>query len=782
MARKSLKACPIGIEKAIIALTGKAWSHQDLADQIETTRQPVSNFFNARGVDPKIFVAICEKLGLNWEEIAGLATSPDAIMLGNESNVSVDIDALLQEVREKVKPYIKDRCGTMKVLDMTQPIELGDIYTDVNILEKVIGRRGLNISELLQNCNLEEFDRFGLGKVTEKRISGLKAVERHSKLMVLGKPGAGKTTFLKYLAIQCINRNFQENRIPFFIPLKQFAETHNQPEIYEFIVQHLNNLAITDTQVIQILKFGKFLILLDGLDEVKEKDSSNIISKINKFSEQYSTNQFVMTCRIAAREYIFEKFTEVEVADFNEQQIKTFVTKWFQNEEPEAPARFIQHLESNKPIKELATNPLLLTLLCLEFEDSGDFPSDRAELYNRAIHTLLRKWDSKRGIVRDARDEVYKKLSVGHKEDLLSEIAWTTFKDGDYFFKQRDIEGYIKDYIRNLPEANTDPEALRVDSETVLKSIEAQHGLLVERARGIYSFSHLTFHEYFTAREIVYSSKQENALKILVSYLSEKRWREVFLLTVGMLKSADNLLQLMKQKIDVLLAGDEKLQQFLTWIDEKVCSIETHYKPAAVRALYLSLDRNLCRDLLSFQCLNLSLDLSRSLIHSLDLSLPRTLDHALGLFFSQILALSLDLDLCLDLYLYLSLHLCLDLDLDLCLDLFLNLSRNLNFVHNSELQQSLQQLTDQFPDYEVNKEAFKHWSQENSQAWAERLRDVMIEHRNIGHNWQFNESQKELLQQYYDANNLLVDCLNSSRYVSREVRQKIEDTLLLPVS
>jgi predicted NACHT family NTPase len=44
--------------------------------------------------------------------------------------------------------------------------------------------------------------------------------------------------------------------------------------------------------------------------------------------------------------------------------------------------------------------------------------------------------------------------------------------------------------------------ALQLDSEAVLKSIEWQHGLLVERSRRIYSFSHLTFQEYFTARHI----------------------------------------------------------------------------------------------------------------------------------------------------------------------------------------------------------------------------------------------------------------------------------------
>ena len=161
-------------------------------------------------------------------------------------------------------------------------------------------------------------------------------------------------------------------------------------------------------------------------------------------------------------------------------------------------------MEKNKQIKELASNPLLLTLLCLEFEDSRSFPADRAELYKRATETLLRKWDDKRQLYRH---QVSDQLSVKRKEDLLSQLAFSPFNEKHYFFKQRIVENHIADYIINLPDAPTETEKLHLDSQAVLKSIEAQHGMLVERARGIYSFSHLTFHEYFTARKLINSSK-----------------------------------------------------------------------------------------------------------------------------------------------------------------------------------------------------------------------------------------------------------------------------------
>ncbi|MBE9234542.1 hypothetical protein IQ227_00455 [Anabaena aphanizomenioides LEGE 00250] len=75
-----------------------------------------------------------------------------------------------------------------------------------------------------------------------------------------------------------------------------------------------------------------------------------------------------------------------------------------------------------------------------------------------------------------------------------------------------------------------------------------------------------------------------------------------------------------------------------------------------------------------------------------------------------------------------------------------------------------------------------NWWKINGKNWAEELRNVMIKYRNIGHAWQFSEEQKELLRKYYDANKFLAECLNSDCSVSRDVRQYIEDTLLLPIA
>jgi len=388
MTGRSLCCSLEGIKQAQKALIRHSLTQKALAEDLGITRQPVGKFFTGKSVDRNLFVQICDRLDLEWEEVVVEPFSePEA-----EANrdTSIDIDALVREVRGKVKTSIQELCGTMRVLDMTQPIRLNDIYTNVNILERIIGRRRKGVAELLQECNSENFDRFGLGRITEERVPGLDAVEKYSKLMLLASPKAGKTTFLKYLAIQCNKGEFQADRVPIFVTLKDFAEAVKKPSLLEYISQKFSDCGVKVSQISNLFNQSRALVLFDGLDEVREDDNCRVLKELRNFFEQFRDNHFVMTCRIAAPEYIFEKFAEVEVADFDDEQISTFAINWFKGKAVKAEI-FIKYLEQNDRVKELATNPFLLTLLCLVFEESGDFPANRSELYKEGLDALLKK-------------------------------------------------------------------------------------------------------------------------------------------------------------------------------------------------------------------------------------------------------------------------------------------------------------------------------------------------------------------------------------------------------
>lgn len=549
MSRRSLQASPEGMKKAQAALIRNSLTQQALAEELSISRQPVSKFFQGKAVDRYIFVTICEKLGLEWDEIASVSSLPT----DNAASTS-EIESLVKTVREKIYNSIARRCGIVRLLDKEQPIRLEAIYTDVNVLERVTGRKRLSIAQL-HDCCQQQFERFDLSNIYQKPVTGLEAVKRYDKLIIWGKPGSGKTTFLKWVAIQCNLGEFRGEAVPIFISLKEFAQTSGQPSLLDYITAQFEECGVVELQAVQtLLSQGRAILLLDGLDEVRQADLHRVLQEIRAVSTRFFTNSIVITCRIAAQEYTFEQFTEVEVADFDDQQIASFVAKWFQGQDAVKGQRFVQKLQEHQPLKELATNPLLLTLLCLVFEETA-FTASHYQLYEEALDLLLKKWDAKRGI---ERNQVYNQ-SRQDKEDLLSKIAWTTFERGEYFFKQLAIEPRIFHNIHTLPEGSTFLETLQVDSEDILKSIEAQHGLLIERARGIYSFSHIIFQKYFAAKKIVSGPphQADAALQNLVRHMAEKRWREVFLLAVEMLPNADDLLQLMKRQLDQN-ASDEK--------------------------------------------------------------------------------------------------------------------------------------------------------------------------------------------------------------------------------
>ncbi|MBD2212516.1 NACHT domain-containing NTPase [Nostoc linckia FACHB-104] len=769
MAKRSLQASEEGIRKAKQAFKRKGWTQEYLAATVGLeTRQPIWKFFTGKPIDRQAFNEICLVLDLNPLDISQNCTedeiTPPEQPLHISTNFNLDIESLVKKLRSAQYERIQAQCGTVHILDIARPIGINELYIDVNILEEINSKRWMDISDL-QKVDRDKFERFGLGQVRQKRVSGQDVVLQYSKLMLLGKPGSGKTTFLQSLAINCSQGNFRPDCLPIFINLKNFAEDTRdllQPSLVKYIHKYFAVFDITEQQIISVLSQGKVLILLDALDEVAEQDSEIILKNIRQFIEIYHKNIIVITCRIAAQYYRFQGFTEVEIADFTKSQIATFANKWFLAVAKKSPAKaqslarkFIQKLElaENVQILELASTPILLNLTCLLFQFVEDFPSQRAELYKQGLDLLLVRWDEARGI---KRDQVYRNLSLLQKIKLLSRVAAVTFAQGEYFLPEKKMYQLIADYLSHLPQGTHDADALELESAAVVKAIEAQHGLLVERARGIYSFSHLTFQEYFTAREI-FANANTQTLRELVNQVNEERWREIFLLTVEMLQPADELLQLMKQKIDKFATANEKLEDFLNWLVEKSSTVKGCYHPASVRAFYFTIALPPEHPLARTQNFAISLDPQMAGNLSLDLALDLALTHALSvsvtitadIFSQRLFALSLALDLE---------HLLTD---------------------EPSLQTSLKLLKNQLPSPKQGREALKMWWQTHGEGWIRKLRTLIIGSRQIGHAWQFNAQEWQDLQQYWYANQLLLDCLNSATNVTPNVRESIENSLLL---
>lgn len=803
MAKRSLQASLEGIKLAKQAFASKGWTQADLAREVGIkTRQPIGRFFAGQPVERQVFSELCFLLGLNWQEIADI---PKGAITSEESN-DWDVDVSVERVRSLRGEKIEHQCGTLRLLDVAHPVNLDDIYVEVKILEPPLTRKWLELSDWLSDSQ----------KLLPERVSALEAVARYHKLIVLGKPGAGKTTFLQYLA-QAYQRGELQDSVPIFIRLKDFGEaTRNGISLLEYICQELEICGIGAKEVEKLLETGVILILLDGWDEVAQKDRDAVGQEIRTFCQRYYKNKYAIATRTSACNYQLEGFATVEIADFNQEQIAAFANKWFvavaknnQQDGLTKASAFIDklNLPENYLIRELTTTPLLLHLACLAFDTKANFPRQRSKIYREALDILLCRWDAVRGIQRE------QNISLAGKIKLLSYLALFTFERGNYVFEISKIQPYIADYLRQLPDGNTDEEELEIASIALLKSIEVQHGLIVERSHQIYAFSHQTFQVYLTAKQIANAGftvgagltnqsrepgnsclnpPRQQPRNIWLNppiqetapiHITDKRWNLVFLTLAEILPNADPLLQMMKQQIDALLARDETVQQFLKWVSQKSWSFQENLKLPAVRAFYFSLAcvldgylafaLNIGKLDLEFPPLpDFPLQLYLNLAQTLDYNLALTPDFNFAIEFDRKLkAINPTIEPALRRLSELELILTCVHNFDLALDRELAL----------ELQNSLQKLREKLPQEADNYASFQTWWQENGQAWTEELKALAIAHRYAGHDWHFTHHQKQLLKQYYEANKLLVDCLNSGGEVTDGVRQQIEETLLLVI-
>lgn len=524
-----------------------------------------------------------------------------------------------------------------------------------------------------------------------------------------------------------------------------------------------------------VLDRGRALVLLDGLDEVTKEDGKNITKEIKRFARAYPQVQVIVTCRTQSQESRFERFDYVEVADFNEPQVRVFAQHWFKTvmgDESAGLARAQEFLgllllEENKSIRELTITPILLSLTCTVFHQTGKFYSKHSKLYEEGLELLLEQWDKSRSI---ERDEIYRDLSVERKMELLSYLAVKKFEQEQYvLFEQAEVEGYIAEFLG----------IGQRDSRVVLRAIELQHGLLIERSQKVWSFSHLTFQEYLVARVIIASSN----LETLLQHLTDAHWREVFLLASAMLKPADNLLKLMKYKTDDLLSYDSELQKLLAWVSQKADSVAVPYHSAAVRSFYLTLLNQYNFDNTSFKSLMSNKLVNRVSQEEFKQYNIKTQLLGVGKRGKSILILSLLSSSVFD----------KELSGTIENNFFIDFNKPRNFlecdIYNAselaselfpELSEELIKLSRQLPQPATNRMKFREWWQIYGQSWNDRLKFILKKYQKTACKWKLNRKQKELLQRYYNANKLLIDCLYISCNVSFILRREIEKTLFLP--
>ncbi|WP_198012024.1 NACHT domain-containing protein [Gillisia sp. CAL575] len=391
-------------------------------------------------------------------------------------------------------------------------------------------------------------------------------MERENRLMVLGAPGGGKSTYLKKIGFESLKGQNKalKNFLPVLIELKNID---NENDLYQLILNELDiaNFPNPPEFLEKSLKEGKLLLLFDGLDEIPQDLEAKTLNEIRDFSDKYSRNKFVVSCRIAAYKGGLNNFTNIEIANFDRKQIENFIKKWFKEKSKENRDFKDISDECWKKLSspdmhatmELAQSPLMLTLLCLVYNYQQDFPSNRSLLYKEAIDVQLKEWNASKRI---HNNPIYKDMTLPFEELLLSHIAYNYYIKEEYFFNKIDLSQFISEFMSNNLNA---PKYL--DGSDILKAISIQQGILLERAKNIYSFSHLTFQEYFVAKYIDDYRLLDDVMK---KHLGNSKWREIFILLSGIMKTgSDKLLNAVSERSKVLIKEEDTFIKTINLID-----------------------------------------------------------------------------------------------------------------------------------------------------------------------------------------------------------------------
>ncbi|MBD2296436.1 NACHT domain-containing protein [Anabaena sphaerica FACHB-251] len=484
---------------------------------------------------------------------------------------------IYQASKQYILTYQK-RYNRLRVLGMQQPVNLDDIYTEVQCLQPDEIGKFESITALEKN-----YRKNGSRRLTNEKYArqdGIIIANEYQHLMILGQPGAGKSTFLRKIGLEAIkgkSGQIQRECIPILIELKQLTDININ--IYQFLQREFAYiyLPFSEDFLNEALENGKLLILLDGLDEVPNKNLDLAIQKIKKFVNRYNHNYFIISCRTAAYRNKFKDFKEFAIADFDDKQIQQFINNWFYSEVDKklgTAEKCWNKIKSEESTKELGRTPLLLTFLCLEYDESQDLPEKRATLYGNALDILLRRWAAEKRL---PNEPVYRQLGIDLEKIMLADIAYHNFVADKLFFSQQEVSNKIKRFL-----SSNDNAPKNLDSGKVLDAITTEQGILVERARDVYSFSHLTLQEYLTAQYIYDHGLVE---KLVTEHLTDNRWKEVFLLVAGVMRGgADHLLLLMEKAAQKYI-NTPKLQALLNWAEQVIVGSEGNYKPVGKRAV-----------------------------------------------------------------------------------------------------------------------------------------------------------------------------------------------------
>jgi formylglycine-generating enzyme required for sulfatase activity len=406
----------------------------------------------------------------------------------------------------------------------------------------------------------------------------LNVLKKNSGVIVLGDPGAGKTTFVKYLALRLARGEGKkiglDDYLPILLPLAAFANALQNRDIGldDFIAEYFTGIGLDlpiSPMLSEALKAGRALILLDGLDEVRDLNMRNtVVERVLDFFafHRRTGNKFVLTSRVVGYRAVrpsAEGLAECTIVDFEEDEIEEFVAHWTTAIEKQVQGNtavaqtdaetdrreLLDAINHNPGVRQLASTPLLLTILALMKRQGVSLPERRVQLYDQYVNTLLSTWNRARSLSGRAPGRDIDEIQTVR---ILAPLAlWMhEVSPGVGLVGREEMRRKLEELFTERGDASPHQAARQF-----LLDVREHAALLLERGPGEYGFIHLTFEEYLAAVALALLGQGDSKpiIETLSRHVGEQAWREVTLLTIGYLGIRQQLPKIAGEVVEALV-------------------------------------------------------------------------------------------------------------------------------------------------------------------------------------------------------------------------------------
>lgn len=357
----------------------------------------------------------------------------------------------------------------------------------------------------------------GAKPVTEQDL-----LEGRVSYLLLGDPGAGKTTTLKRVARRLVRARLSEQSVRCPIVLRIRDLEMEQPSVVRAIADllaieykpapdsdddevdtvHYVGVERLDHVIADVVSTIDAVLLIDGLDEASPPTQRSILKEIVLLARAIRAGKIIVSCRAADYVWEAEGLQVVSIEPLTSRQINEIADHWL----ADRSVRFREAL-ADAAYADVVDRPLLLSQLLFLYDRAGYLPDQQTAIYKKLTNLLLYAWDEQRGIHRAT---AYAGFEPEQKAEFLACLAYyLTYRVRTRVFAEADlIRSYNAIHQRfGLPAG---------EATAVAREIESHSGIIAE-AFGRYEFAHLSLQEYLCAEYIV----REPFPEFIDGYLAE---------------------------------------------------------------------------------------------------------------------------------------------------------------------------------------------------------------------------------------------------------------------